>query len=221
VTSVIRRPAFACLALVLLACGSAGGSTTAKTPEPSPSASARPMPTLSAADLAEVAQLEKRPLKTPKPASDGQCHQGPFTPDIVPYANGNDESEVYGAGPVYGAGSPPIASGRFLYYAVTYFTAPSVHGAVLVRIHDLSGKYVGRFAGPYAIGPTVSVDPIQGTLRDVHEELALPADDPPANSPAAASGWGVFHVLQGIDNRFTCAAIQIDTAAGTEVILGH
>jgi hypothetical protein len=223
---VIRPAALACLAMVVssFACGP-GGSTASATPSstpvssPSPSSSA--VPTLTPADRVQLAQLEKRPLKTPAPAADGQCHQGPFTSEILPYANGNAESEVYGAGPVYGVGSPPIQAGNFDYFDVTYITDPSVQGVVLVRINDLSGKYHGRFVGPLATGAMLGTNSIRGQQYSAYSELALPAGNPPANVPATKPGWGVWHVLQGIDQAYTCAAIQIDTASGTEVVLGH
>lgn len=216
---MIRSAAFACLALVLLACGSGSGSTASGGPTPSPSP--RPSPTLSADDRAQIAQLEKKPLKIPAVAADGACHQGPFTASISPYANGGTESDAYGTGPVYGEGSPPISAGSNVYFDVTYFTDPTVKTVVLVRINDLSRKYAGRFVGPFAVGSSVGTDTIAGQATPAFSELALPAENPPANTPAAAPGWGIWHIRQGIDQRFTCAAIQIDTATTTQVILGH
>jgi len=221
---VVRPSALACLAMVLasLACGPAGSTATAS-PSPTPVSSPSPgaVPTLTPADRAQLAQLEKRPLKTPAPAADGQCHQGPFTNEIFPYANGSGESEVYGTGPVYGVGSSTIPAGDFVYFDVTYMTDPSVQGIVLVRINDLRGKYSGRFVGPLATGTMVGTDSVRGQQYSAYSELALPAANPPVNTPVTKPGWGAWHVLQGIDKRYTCAVIQIDTAAGTEVILGH
>jgi hypothetical protein len=88
-------------------------------------------------------------------------------------------------------------------------------------VNDLSGKYPGRFVGPFAAGPLLGTDVIQNQQADVHAEVALPAESPLSNNPAPAKGWGIWHIRQGIDKRFTCAAIQIDTAAGTQVFLGH
>lgn len=221
---MIRAAAIACLALVLgpLACGP-GRSTASATPSPTPVSSPSPsaVPTLTPADRTELAQLEKRPLETPAPAADGVCHPGPFTNEILPYANGDAALQVYGSGPVYGVGSPGIRAGAFVYFDVTYITDPSVHGVVLVRINDLSGTYHGRFVGPLATGARLGTDSIQGQNYAAFSELALPAGNPPANVPATKPGWGAWHVLQGIDLRFTCAAIQIDTASGTEVVLGN
>ena len=218
------RAALACLAIVLgsLACGP-GGSTASTIPSPTPVSgpSPSPVPTLTPADRTQLAQLEKRPLQTPAPSADGVCQQGPFTNEIIPYANGSSELQVYGAGPVYGVGSPAIQAGAFVYFAVTYITDPSVQGVVLVRINDLSGKYHGRFVSALATGARLGIDSINGQKYAAFSELALPAGNPPANIPAAKPGWGVWHVLQGIERGFTCAAIQIDTASGTEVVLGH
>jgi hypothetical protein len=219
VTSVVRNAPFACLALVLLACGSGAGSSASATPSAAPSAS--PGPTLTAADLAQVAQLERKPVSIPAPAADGACHQGPFTPQIVPYANGGSEMEVYGTSPVYGLGGPSHHVNSYVYFDVTYFTSPSVKGVVLVRINDLSGKYPGRFVGPFAVGRSLGTDTIDGHATPVFSELALPTENRPASVPGAAPGWGVWHIRQGIDQQFTCAAIQIDTATTTEVILAH
>ena len=223
---MVRPTAFACLVTVLgsLACGP-GGSNASATPSPppvsGPSLNPRAVPTLTPAERTQLAELEKRPLNTPAPAADGQCHQGPFTNEIFPYINGSSESEVYGAGPVYGVGSSPIQAGAFLYFDVTYITDPSVQGVVLVRINDVSGKYQGRFVGPLAAGAMLGTDSIEGQQYSAYSELALPAENPPANVAPTKPGWGAWHVLQGIDKRYTCAAIQIDTASGTELILGH
>lgn len=216
---MVRNAAFTCLALVLLACGSGAGSSASATPSAAPSAS--PGPTLTAADLAQVAQLEKKPVRIPAPASNDACDQGPFTPQIVPYANGSSEMNVYGTGPVYGLGGSPINAGSYLYFDVTYFTSPSVKGAVLIRINDISGRYPGRFVGPLAVGKSLGTDTIASQATPVFSELALPSENPPANIPGAAPGWGVWHIRQGIDQQFTCAVIQIDTATTTEVLLGH
>ncbi len=114
---MVRHAAIAGLALVLLACGSGAGSSASATPSAAPSASRGP--TLTAADLAQVAQLEKKPVRIPAPAADGACHQGPFTPQIVPYANGSSEMEVYGTGQVSGLGGPPTNAGSHVYFDVT------------------------------------------------------------------------------------------------------
>jgi len=218
----MRLGAIACVAVILGACGGAGSSaSTSPTSVASPSVAASPAPALSASDRAEVAVLEKKPLMTPKPAADGQCHQGPFTSSITPYANGNPELEVYGTGPVYGQGGSPITNPTYVYFDVTYFTSPSVTGVVLVRINDLSGQYPGVFVGPLGVGKQAGTDTIQGRKQTLYSELALPAENPPANQPAAAPGWGVWHIRQGINVNFTCAAIQVDTATTSQVLLGH
>ena len=222
---MVRLAASMCLGLALLACSSSTPTASvspASSPAGStPSASAAPTPTLSAGDRTQLAELEKRPLRIPAAAPDGSCNQGPFTPEIQPYANGVAEEEVYGAGPVYGQGGSPIQAAPYVYFDVTYFASPAGHGVVLVRINDVSGRYPGRFVGPLATGKSLGTDTIQGEKAAALSELALPADRPPSNNPAAAEGWGVWHIRQGIDARFTCAAIQIDTASTTEVILGH
>ena len=165
--------------------------------------------------------LEKKPLKIPAPAADGACHQGPFARQIVPYASGAAELEVYGTGPVYGQGGPSTNAGPFVYFDVTYFTDPTIQGVALVRINDLSRKYAGRFVGPLAVGASMGADTIAGQPTPAFSELALPAENPPADASGPAPGWGIWHIRQGIDQRFTCAAIQIDTATTTQVILAH
>jgi hypothetical protein len=226
VTSVLRHAAMACLVVLVFACNPGGPAATitpsAASSTPSTRPSPVPTPTLTASDREEVTQLEKRPLRIPAAPGDGSCRQGPFTPQINPYANGRlAEHDVYGAGPVFGLGGSPIHAGPYVYFDVTYFTSPGVSGAVLIRINDVSGKYAGRFVGPLATGQSLGTDTMAGQQLAVGSEVALPAGKPLGNDPPAASGWGIWHVRQGIDARFTCAAIQIDTESTTEVILGH
>ena len=113
-----RGLAIVSLALVLAACGggapSASVSPSAALPvTPTVAVSASPVVNLTAADRAEIAKLERRPLKLPAASKDGTCHQGPFTSQISPYADGRSETDVYGSGPVYGQGSPPIRAGAY------------------------------------------------------------------------------------------------------------
>jgi hypothetical protein len=200
------------LALVLVGCSQAAPSA-ANTPAPSPS----PRTTLTAAEQTQLTSLEARPLVIPaKPA--GTCPEGPFTPAIKPYLNGREETNVYGVGPVYGVGGPETASDTNLYYDVAYVADPTVKGVILVRIRELSGAYKGVFVGPYQTGSVVGTDTIGGVSTTLYDELALPIASPSTNT-SAAPGWAIFKVRQGIDKRYTCVGIQIDTAAGTEVVV--
>jgi hypothetical protein len=200
------------LALALVGCSQAAPSA-ANTPAPSPS----PRTTLTAAEQTQLALLEARPLVIPaKPA--GTCPVGPFTPSIKPYVNGRQETNVYGLGPVYGMGGPETASDTNLYYDVAYVADPSVKGVILARIAELGGAYKGVFVGPYQAGSVVGTDTIDGVKTTLYSELALPIASPSPNT-SAAPGWAIFKVRQGIDKRYTCVGIQIDTAAGTEVVV--
>jgi hypothetical protein len=201
--------------LLLMSCGGQPVSVaqTIASPTPSPS----PVYSLTAADRAAVTKLEARPLRFAAPPKDGTCVDGPHTDSIGPYAGAMLEYSPYGKGPVYGQGSPVTLTTRNALFHVTYFTAPAVHGVVLVRIEQLGGLYKGFFAGPLGVGKVVGTDNIDGVDMQLYSELALPADNPPSNTGAAA-GWGIWKVWQGLDRHFTCAGIQIDFGSTTEII---
>lgn len=151
-----------------------------------------------------------------KPA--GTCPEGPFTPAIKPYLNGRQETNLYGLGPVYGKGGPETGTDKNYYYDVTYFADPSVKGVILVRIQELGGAFNGFFVGPYQAGKVVGTDTIEGVPTALYDELALPIASPSANT-SAAPGWAIFKLRQGIDKRYTCVGLQIDTASGTQVVV--
>jgi hypothetical protein len=200
------------LVVILAGCSQATSSPPAS-PTPSPS----PRTTLTAAERTQLASLEARPLVIPtKPA--GTCPEGPFTAAIKPYLNDRQQTNVYGLGPVYGVGGPETAGEANLYYDVAYVADPTVKGVILVRIRELGGAYTGVFVGPYQTGAVSGTDTIGGVKTTLFGELALPTSSPSANT-SAAPGWTIFKVRQGIDKRYTCVGIQIDTAAGTEVIV--
>lgn len=209
----------AALAAVLVgACGGSSPSSQNPAPSPSPSPSANPSPrtTLTADEQAQLAQLEARPLRLKMPAG-GKCAEGPHTPTIVPYASGAQETDVFFQGPVYAQGGPEHLTASGDYFFVTYFTDPSVTGVVLVRGKDMNSNRPLVFEGDYATGPAAGTDTLNGFPVTLHDELAIPsAAKRQALSPAI--GWGVWPVVQGIDLNWSCAGIQVDTAAGTEIV---
>lgn len=201
--------------LLLVSCGGPSASAPLSTASPSPSAS--PAYSLTAADRAAVAKLEARPLRIPAPAKDGTCVDGPHSASVAPYAGGSTETNLYGNGPVYSLGSPVTPTTKNAFFDVTYFTTPTVHGVVLVRIEERGGLYKGFFAGPLGVGKVVGTDTVDGFDMTLYSELALPADNPPSNA-GAAPGWGIWKVWQGLDKHFKCVGIQFDFGSTTQVI---
>lgn len=205
----------AALLIGLSACASSQGSA----PSPSPS------PSLTSAEQAQLAQLEARPLKLPAPGADGSCPSTPMT-SVKPYKNQDSTLELYGSGPVYGAGGPTSSSVKHSYYYVTYVAGPTVRGVVLARIETLDRLHQGVFYGKYTAGPIVGTDKVNGQTVELYGELALPVARPSSKAEQAyewqtdlAPGWVAWHVHQGVDASWKCVAIQIDSDAGTEVIV--
>jgi hypothetical protein len=204
----------ASLVLVSAACGGSSADARPETQTPSPS----PRTVLTSAEQSQLAQLESRPLNLPVLPTGGACPaDGPHT-GINPYRDGREESNVYGLGPVYGQGGPELRTSLNLYYDVKYFSDPSVRGVVLVRGQELGTSFKLLFVGDYAAGGVVGTDTVQGTDTNLHDELALPVATPSANT-GAASGWGIFRVRQGVERNYRCVGIQIDTIAGSQVVV--
>lgn len=95
---------------------------------------------------------------------------------------------------------------------------PTVRGVVLIRIQTLDGLYKGVFAGDYGVGPVVDADTIHGVHTKLCGEVPLPLARP-APGTGLGAGWTSWRVRQGVDSRWQCVGVQIDSAAGTEVIV--
>jgi hypothetical protein len=203
------------LVVILAGCSQA---VTSSAPTPSPPVSPSPRTTLTADEQAQLATLEARPLEIPSMPPTEVCPVGPFTASIQPYVSGGKEFQVYGSGPVYGLGGPETRSATNYYYDVRYIADPTVTGVILVRIQELGGAFNGFFVGPYQAGKVVGMDTINGAQTTLYDELGLPIASPSAGT-GAATGWKIFKVRQGIDRRYTCVGIQIDTSSGTQVIV--
>lgn len=186
--------------------------------QPSPSPTPSAIPTLTAAEQTQLAQLESRALKIPPMPANGKCPDGPHS-NISPYQGSSAQTYVWGKGPVYAEGGPEVRSSQINYFDVTYYTDPTVKGVVLIRGEQLDGRLKLVFIGIYAAGPVVGTDNVGGPQAAVHAEAALPAANVPAGA-GAAPGWGVWKLRQGIDKSYRgCTGIQIDTAAGSEVVV--
>ncbi len=134
------------LVVVVVSCGE---SPAAARPTPSPS----PSPTMTAADKAEVAQLEARPLKLPTLLPGGVCR-----------ADESDSSTgLYGADPVYAMGGPHSSTMFGDYFDVSAMTKPGLVGPVLLRGRDLKvADHPLVFIGPYGFGAVYGTDPVNG-----------------------------------------------------------
>jgi hypothetical protein len=202
-----------------VACGGSVASTTPRAASPTPHPIPTAQATLTAAEHAQLTQLEARPLKLPPMAKGGTCPDGPHS-TISPYQTTADTTYVWGLGPVYVAGGPLRTGSRDAYFDVTYYTDPTVRGVVLIRGRELGGSLKVVFVGDYAAGPVLGSDTVgDGTNAVLNAEAALPAAHPPLNT-SAGSGWGIWSIRQGIDKTFNnCAGLQFDTASGSEVVV--
>lgn len=165
------------------------------------------------AEAAQIAQLEARPLHLPP--DDAFC-QADFG-EAVPF-RGGVPAELYGKGPVYGEAGPKTESPTMHYFDVHYLTDPTVKGPVLVRGGQLDGPQRLLFSGPYAAGPVVGTDVVDGKPVDLHAEVLLPAEHP-RQIRAMSPGWAYWPVRQGANAAIVghCLAVQIDTLSTTEL----
>lgn len=170
---------------------------------------------------AELATLEARPLRIPAMPADGRCPVGPQR-SVNPYA---DTSSTYilgpllGSGPVYGLGGLETDTPNASYFDVHAYTDPTVHGIVLIRGQQLDGHQQIVWVGPYAAGPVIGSDTIDGRRVDLHTEAVLDTAHAPSVA-GAAPGWGIWQLRDGVGRGASgCYGYQIDTAAGTEVFV--
>jgi hypothetical protein len=188
------------LVAVVVSCGE---SPAAARPTPSP----RPSPTMTAADKAELAQLEARPLKLPTLLPGGVCQ-----------ADGVDPSTgLYGADPVYAVGGPHSSSSFGDYFDVSAITKPGLVGPVLLRGRDLKvADHPIVFLGPNSAGPVYGTDPAMGTQ---YTELALDTAHPPNTVyPVAGTNYYQWFWRQGIAKGWSyCVGFQIDGPTFSEV----
>lgn len=177
----------------------------------------RPIPSghsfLTPVEQRQLALLEARPLQLPPMPASGQCPTTPYSL-VHPFRVGSDSTWFNGSGPVYLAtGGVAIDGGR--YWEVTFYTAPTVRGVVLIRGVFLRDRSSQVFVGTWATGPVVGTDTVEGKRLDLHTEVAVPADRPPSNV-LAAPDWGFWSTRWGGGR---CLGIQVDSAAGTEILV--
>jgi len=153
-------------------------------------------PHVPAAPMTELQKLEARPLDQPTVRAASACPHGP-------YASGGDA----GAGPFHMSGSTvAIPTSWGTYYHVFLFADGRVAGPILVRASDLVDHQRLVFVGPYAAGPTVGTDVLDGQV--VQQQLEVVIDD-----VAPPYAWQ-FEV--GDPNGGACTGWQIDGPGFTE-----
>jgi len=194
-----------------LACSCSVGTATVPSPSPPPRT------ILNSAEQSELARLVARPMKLPAMSASGVCPATGLSA-IKPLKDPAETIEAYGPGPVYGQGGPRTDSVTNSYFDVIYYADPTVKGVILVRIQTLDQRYKGVFVGDYGAGPSVGTDTIDGKRVELHGEVGFPAARP-GPTPAPAPGWGSWSVRQGIDKRWTCVGIQVDSESATEVFV--
>lgn len=172
----------------------------------SPAAASPPKPVLSAADRAEVAALEARPLHLPTLLPDGTCR-----PDDTDPTSGQ-----YGIDPVFLHGGPHYATPFGDYNDVGALTHVGMVGPVLIRAHDLKvanhpvvflSSYVE--APLFVHGPMLGADPRFGPQ---YTELVIDTAYKTATVTTLSSGsyyeWGW---RQGIAAGWSgCIGFQVD-----------
>ncbi|HSS60809.1 MAG TPA: hypothetical protein VLK30_05075 [Candidatus Limnocylindrales bacterium] len=127
--------------------------------------------------LTPLQQLEARPIRLQvfnKSVLD--CKTGPYN------AQGS-----FGAGPIYGDGGSAVRTnwGEYFYNVASADTV--ISGPIIVRVEDVYKKNVPMvFVGPFAGGPTVGTDVVDGTQYKQHTELVLDENQVDA---VARPGW--------------------------------
>jgi len=174
---------------------------------------------LTATERVQLDQLRQRPLRLPAMLADGGCPVTQTRTDIYPYLGGVAVPLVFGSGPVYffPAGEIDTPQG---YADRRYLTDPSVRGPVLIRGQQLDGRLQEVFVGPWAAGPVVGTDVIDGKEVQLYGELVLPAGHKPAQPWYVKPGWGIWPVRQGHGiGSNGCIGIQIDTVDSSQVLV--
>lgn len=156
--------------------------------------------------LTGLQQLEARPLNLPTLNPNAVC---PNNPGV------NSVGYQYGSGPVYGDGGSETPTQWGNYWDVSYFTAPSLTGLVLIRGRDLmSADRKVVFVGAHAAGPAIGNDPAPGTGVQ-HTELVLDASHPEGR----VGGYGRWSVRQGMSLGWIgCFGLQIDGPTFSETM---
>jgi hypothetical protein len=170
--------------------------------------SPKPSPTMTAADKAQLAQLETRPLKLPALLKDGSCQ-----PDSQDLSIG-----LWGADPVFVAGGPQTSTPFGDYFDVSAETKPGLTGPVLLRGRDLKvANHPIVFVGARGVGPVYGSDPVNGTQ---YTELVL--DTTHAAAPTYlinGTKYVEWDWRQGVAKGWTgCVGFQIDGPTFSEDI---
>lgn len=199
------------MALLAIAAGTALLLVESHLPAPAPAGPS----TLTPAERGQLAALESRPIVIPAMAAGGQCPTTP-TSVVAPWSSSSDWTRLAGTGPVYAPmGGTPFEDGR--YYDVTYYTDPTVKGVVLIRARFVADGSPVHYIGPWTAGSSDGRDTVGGTDVSRYTEVAFPADRPPSN-PLAGHGWGLWKVRQQVVGG-ACVGFQVDTAAGSQIIV--
>ena len=112
--------------------------------------------------LTTLQQLEARPLHLPVYRSSTDCKAGPYT------ASGD-----LGSGPVYGRGGGISGGDWGVYYHNIAYADTNVGGPILVRAIDVVRNQPVVFVGPFAAGPAIRTDTVDGQKYGQHLELVL------------------------------------------------
>jgi hypothetical protein len=197
------------LVLVTLACGQQSVASQSPTvPKASPTPSATASPAMGAADMAELAKLEARPMRVPLLRAGQACHKDTM----------NTFTNLWGVAPVYVMGGPHTHTSWGDFYDVSAFTKPGLVGPVLLRGRDLKvPNHPIVFIGPYATGKVFDTEPTFGPL---YTDLAFDTAHPPSLTyDVNGTNYIEWEWRQGIASGWTgCISFQVDGPSFTEVI---
>jgi hypothetical protein len=155
-----------------------------------------------------VAQLEARPLQIQFPKTKADCTSGPF----------NNSEGSLGTGPVYGVGGGVDYSNWGSYYNNFAYANTSIAGPILIRDRDLFKDVTNVFVGPFAAGPVVGMDVVNGKKVVQHTELVLYASQAAPVSLIGIQHKYVWHFSAGVPNGWSgSTGWQIDGLGFTEV----
>ena len=130
--------------------------------------------------LTSLEQLEARPLHLPAIKTAQDCVSGPYTP-----------SGDWGPGPLYAYAGASSTTGWGEYFYVVIYTDAHIGGPVLVRIRDMLRDRPVAIVGPFASGPAIGTDKVEGNSVTQFTELVL--DEGHTTAGGWQPGWPIDH----------------------------
>jgi hypothetical protein len=158
--------------------------------------------------LTPLQRLEARPLQIQFPKTTAACTSGPY----------NNSEGSLGSGPVYGVAGGIAYSKWGSYYNNFAYANTSIAGPILIRDRDLFKRVTTVFVGPFAAGPVVGTDVVNGMTVVQHSELVVYASQASPASLVGIQHKYVWPFSAGVPNGWSgSTGWQIDGLDFTEV----